>query len=266
MLGPNTSPLVLVKALVGSYDFHELQRAAHHYDGGGLHRGVDWDSSLALIRNAKADEHYKFKATLEAICSACMWPAARVAECNPSASGICQRCTQGVPETSFHQFWECQANHGLGIPAIDDTDNLRYQAGIDESHPCLWMRGLLPLGLVAIPPEHEPSPKTRLVKEMLHEQSVEEVLGSGKYFGDGSGGIHNGCPRARRCGCAVVQIGQDGRPLVALRYNLPGDVQTVPRSEVFALILLLQNVQWDSNTVFYTDHQNLRNNFNKGRN
>ena len=52
----------------------------------------------------------------------------------------------------------------------------------------------------------------------------------------------------------------------SIKSNLPGDVQTVPRAETFALLILLQHAVEGSVLHFYIDHQPLRNNFNKGYN
>ena len=42
-----------------------------------------------------------------------------------------------------------------------------------------------------------------------------------------------------------------------LKSNLPGEAQTVPRAELFALVILLQQVEPGSELVYYTDHKNL---------
>ena len=133
-----------------------MLRASKHFDGAGLEFGVDRDTTLTLNRTAKADSMYKFKATLEAIQSACMWPADRIADsANPAASRLCPRC--GLKdESSFHCFWECCKNLEIDDEAVTSTENLKYQAGADVEHQCMWLRGILPADLVHIPQEHEP--------------------------------------------------------------------------------------------------------------
>ena len=79
------------------------------------------------------------------------------------------------------------------------------------------------------------------------------------------GGGNSLYPRARRCGSAVIEMDGQLQLVAGLKSNLPGDAQTVPRAEIFALILLLQHAQNSSHLIYYTDHQPLRNNYHKGR-
>ena len=54
--------------------------------------------------------------------------------------------------------------------------------------------------------------------------------------------------------------------MYALQSPLPGNAQTVPRSEITCLLLLVQQAQEGATLKYYTDHQPLRNNFNRGLN
>ena len=103
---------------------------------------------------------------------------------------------------------------------------------------------------------------------LLNFQQVPEhaLFGSGKYNGDGSGGLHSQHPTLRRCGLAIVCLKEDvDQVAYALQCNLPGPVQTVPRAEIYATMLLLTKAKRNSNLEYFTDHQALRNNYNQGR-
>ena len=65
-----------------------------------------------------------------------------------------------------------------------------------------------------------------------------EAWPSGDYFGDGSGGRFSSIPSLRRCGIGLAFL-VNGVLQFGLRSPLPGDVQTVPRSEVAAAHVLL---------------------------
>ena len=156
-------------------------------------------------------------------------------------------------------------NADIDHPDVKDTQNLCYQAGIDEQHQCLWQRGLLPMDLVHIPPNHEPHTGAIPIIGNPNNLPANQLFVSGTYYGDGSGGVNSLYPRARRCGSAVIRMDEHQQLVCALKSNLPGDSQTVPRSEFFALLLLSQHANTNTNLVYYTDHHPLRNSYNRGR-
>ena len=88
--------------------------------------------------------------------------------------------------------------------------------------------------------------------------------GSGVYYGDGSGGVHHKYPKLRRCGSAVCSLTLEGVPAQVAYSRLPGPQQTVPRSELVALIMLLSMADSQSEITFYTDHLPLYKSYNKG--
>ena len=77
----------------------------------------------------------------------------------------------------------------------------------------------------------------------------------GIYFTDGSGGKKGSDPRLRRCGWGVVRLNLDdpGNPSLACGAfgPLPGPLQTVPRSEIFAAIQVLDLVH--GAVIIYSD-------------
>jgi len=52
---------------------------------------------------------------------------------------------------------------------------------------------------------------------------------SGLYFGDASGGEFASYPSIRRVGCGLGVIDEEGNLVFGARFNLPGEIQTVPR-------------------------------------
>ena len=62
----------------------------------------------------------------------------------------------------------------------------------------------------------------------------------------------------------MVQIDGQGNLLRAAYSRLPGEIQTVPRAELFALIILLQQVLPGSDVKYVTDHKNIFLNYPKG--
>ena len=87
---------------------------------------------------------------LECILCAGYWLNERVAEAFPGESSLCDRCDWGVPATPLHAFWECPANAKSEQPEVLHTNHLIAEATEQHEHPaCLWLRGLLPLHLVA---------------------------------------------------------------------------------------------------------------------
>ena len=88
--------------------------------------------------------------------------------------------------------------------------------------------------------------------------------GSGTYYGDGSGGEYSSFPLIRRCGVGVCVIDSNGNITGLASFNLPGEIQTVPRAEYFAFYYVIQQALIGAVIVFVTDHKPLFEVFNKG--
>ena len=83
------------------------------------------------------------------------WPEGRRQSEGYPVDGMCPRCKAAV-ETSLHRLWQCPANDSIGDPAILESDYLRAKAvAEDGQHSLLWCRGLVPLGLLGLPPPPE---------------------------------------------------------------------------------------------------------------
>ena len=87
--------------------------------------------------------------------------------------------------------------------------------------------------------------------------SDDTTFPSGIYFTDGSGGADHDVPQLRRCGIGVCDSPPTD-PLSApngLNFPLPGDVQTVPRAEMSAVLTVAQRAQHGANITVYSDNQ-----------
>ena len=175
---------------------------------------------------------------------------------------LCSRCGLS-PDSAFHTFWECPCNNDIDSPYVADTQQFIETARIDKEHQCLWNRGILTSDLVTIPQIHQPQTTSNTTIKTFcgHVQSWS----SGSYYGDGSGGKHHKHAKLRRCGSSVCSLTSEGVPAQVAYSRLPGPNQTVPRSEVFALIMLLSLADNGSVLTYYTDHLPLHQNFLKGQ-
>ena len=184
---------------------------------------------------------------------------------NETVSPMCKRCGLAV-ETPLHLFYQCPCNAELShIDSIADSDHLSLLAIQDPQHEAYWCRGIITNDLVSIDPQYSPPSNPRPQIE-LFRSARGTPWGSGMYYGDGSGGKHHDVSHLRRCGVSVVQVDNEGNLLRVATSALPGDAQTIPRSELFAFVLLLQQVEQESDIIYNTDHKNLYLCFPKGVN
>ena len=257
-LAENVSPDIAAAAVIKSYFDKELTKAAQGYDGSGMENGIDMDATLALVRNSKSVD-YPLKCILESILSATMWPAARVHAIAPSVSPICSRCGQ-EEESSLHCYWTCPCNAAIKDEAVASSQSL-VDAAVRHSpkYACMWLRGVLPSELTKVHAKYAPPAQV-----IPHFSQPPPKYTSGRYYGDGSGGEFSSTTVLRRCGCAIVQVDENGNRIHAVRFPLPGAVQTVPRSEVYCLKWLVDNVEPLSEIHYVTDNLNLSNTFAKG--
>ena len=128
-----------------------------------LKNGLHINSTFRVLRNMKQGFTSE-KCLLETILSGAMWPAKRIHECNEDYSPMCPRCG-GAEETAFHCFWDCPANNDIEDEYITRTDTYKERATREqESHSCLWLRGLLPEGYIEVPPEDMPVNKADITR------------------------------------------------------------------------------------------------------
>ena len=256
-LDPSVSSFAVAAQVAKDTHSYQLVEAAQHYDGKGIEQGIDWDITLRYIRGMRQDkkkrhDNYNAICTIETIMAAGCWPADRVSKINPLVSNICPRCNRAI-EDSLHTFWSCPANAEIDDDRVTNTQCL---IGSAQEHaaefPCLWLRGILPFSLSH--PIPIPEPQTDAIAIILGDNIM---WGSGTYYGDGSGGSFSSFPTIRRCGVGLVKVHHDGSKHFEVSMNLPGGVQTVPRSEYFALYYLLTMANEHSVIEFVTDHKPL---------
>ncbi len=275
------SPDIVSSAICKAVFNQELKRASHHYAGLGLQEGLEYDTTMSLIRNwgrhnktkhyetkineppaPPIDKLYNYKCTLETIMSAGMWPAERIHSIHPEYSPICNRCGKHR-ESLFHCFWSCESNGEIKDPAVSTTQYLIPQAEKGcELYPCLWLRGLPPCNLVNILAESTPSP-THRVTHVNNTYHTPE-WGSGTYYGDASGGEFTSFPLLIRVGVGLCMINDIGDLKFGCSSNLPGEVQTVSRGEAFALLWLLELVIVGACIDYVTDNMGVFNVFMSG--
>ena len=82
-----------------------------------------------------------------------------------------------------------------------------------------------------------------------------------------SGGLYARYPLLRRCGVGVAKVKQVGDNIVfdfGVYLTLPGCIQTVPRSEAYALLAVLEHATNGASIEFITDSKILSDTFSKG--
>ncbi len=215
---------------------------------------------MELHRHYRSHQ-FQLKCALETVLSAGLWPAARVHEIHPEVSPICPRCSSAV-ETCKHTFWECPCNSDIDDYAVVSTQNLCAKALANaDSLPCFWLRGIIPQELTKVEDSYAPpdEPNHTIISNI-----GEAVWSSGTYYGDASGGEFSSLPAIRRVGCSVVFINTQGDLLFGIKSRLPGQIQTVPRGELYCLLMLAQQVTPLATVDFVTDNLGVCNAFNKG--
>ena len=158
--------------------------AASSWNGCGLESGVDFEASFKrhkrLIKEACLEE----VALLECFLAAGFWTEARKHEAGLLPTPVCPRCGANIA-CMQHILYECPVVNASENPDIQATNSLCDRASLEAAAwPCLWLRGLLPLGYAPV------SPAARLVSISMFgvaPPSLDKWPG-GKYFTDGSGG------------------------------------------------------------------------------
>jgi len=214
---------------------------------------------MSVIRSL-LPEQYAYKCALESILSAATWPGERVNSIYPFISPTCSRCNAAT-DSALHCFWQCPANANITDDAVLNTQSLVSEAVAKAgTMPCLWLRGVLPQSLTTISREYLPS-NDIVIK---YENDPDGQWRSGTYYGDASGGEFTSYPELRRCGCGVAAIHPDGTLHYGASFSLPGEIQTVPRGELYALLFLVDRLAPLTEVDFVTDNEGVFNIYNKG--
>ena len=248
------------------------QGAAKHWNGCGLESGVDWTATLALhgqlTKSAEAAQkhsdqegsaeadvldyligqetwHAHSLSWLELLLTGGYWPSQRAAEVHP-ISPRCPRCG-GPYEDAAHLIWNCRANSSIQDERVQETQDLVAQArdGMKE-YPCFWLRGILPKGLIPVCTPFSSECELDFVGD-----PPAGLWPPGTFFTDASGGPHASYKLLRRCGIGIAMLQLDApffsdhalneSPMVWGAFGpLPGNVQTVPRAELFAMLTVVR--------------------------
>ena len=94
---------------------------------------------------------------------------------------------------------------------------------------------------------------------------IWENFNQGTFYGDASGGIFSSMPRIRRIGCGIIQIDGTGELVWGQHFNLPGNIQTVPRGELYVLLYLVERLEPFAHVTYVTDNQKMSETYNKGK-
>ena len=105
-----------------------------------------------------------------------------------------------------------------------------------------------------------------IVKSNSDLPDIDFSWPSGLYFGDGSGGIHNH-DNIRRCGVGITHVDNNAphKPLYNMSMPLPGDIQTVPRAELTAVLVTVSNIEYFGTIDFFTDSEITKDTYYKGK-
>ena len=242
----------------------QCKNASWARNGKGMELGCDWNITLSLHRSLKGPLHYPSRCALETIISGSCWPEDRILECNALHNAACRRC--GLPDSDLHTFWTCPENDNIADAEVAGTQRL-IQRAVDESieYPCLWLRGILPSSLSNVPDEYLAPNEPSHVYVPYSTPVQECIVTSGLYYGDASGGSFSAYPKLTRCGVGLCKVDRSTEDrLWGVQLNLPGQIQTVPRAELFALHFLVNEAVSHSTLEFITDNQKNSETFNKG--
>ena len=244
---------LIIFDIVDSYNNMKLKQASKHRNGGGIENGIDNNTTFSLMAKNKFKINYQKYSALETIFAGATWPNIRVKEAYPSVS---------APETDLHVYWQRPCNYDIDDEAIEQSnkyiDNAMMHA---EDRPCLWLRGIMPKSYTHIPKDDIPD------RRIFYAEGNVPPLGewpSGVYYGDGSGGANGKFPSALRCGVSVVSLDTQHNFEFGIKYPLPGEIQTVPRAELSAMVSLAEFVVEDAIVLYIGDNLPVIKLFNKG--
>jgi Ribonuclease HI len=165
----------------------------------------------------------------------------------------------------MHCYYTCGANAAIADSSVTQSQRLVAEA-IQHSvnYPAYYFRGIVIEDMVTVsfpPPPTQPNFRTE------GTPPAKGSWPSGIYFGDGSGGVYAKYPSLRRCGVGIAKIEQSGDNIVfdlGIYLTLPGCIQTVPRSEAYALLAVLEHAANGASIEFFTDSKILSDTFAKG--
>ncbi len=230
---------VMLQAVAESISAAQLPPIERHWSGTGAAQGLHFPEVrahwLKMLRHERYDDAARFLCITTGGC----WPMGRRLQKGmpDHGDGLCPRCGKTI-ETDLHRFWQCDKNLIGDVPAIVNTQNLRRFA--EKGSPALdiyWMRGIPTRKMFTFSePESE--------YDVLQLGEVEALgLPEGnclQIYSDGSGGKFSSIPLLRRCGWGWIALTDTLELDFARCSPLASLPQTVPRSELSAIIDCLQ--------------------------
>ncbi len=181
-----------------SYNILQLPRASLHYDGLGIQFGIDFDSTLQVLRALRRNRDGKEKrwaddfassrsAALETILTGASWPQARIASCFNGESAACLLCGHPFAD-ALHTYYLCPVVNAFDDDNVQDTNDLAIDAvSHADTYPCMYFRGPMPTACTQLPDEHLKFYDSYLYTYDLNAPPIDQWP-SGDYFGDGGGG------------------------------------------------------------------------------
>ena len=123
-------------------------------------------------------------------------------------------------------------------------------AKADSQHQCLWFRATLPGCLTSQPVGWAPDDED---DDHFDEDFTQWLNDTGKAGTDGTGGT-DGDPRTRRVFAGAAVLSKDGSKVAYMQCKVRGR-QTVPRSELTALLKTLRCIRTVQKWTIYIDAQ-----------
>jgi len=226
------------------------EASTHVLNGKGLYHGIDYNLTICVLRKYRKLLAYDKAAALETIlCGACWSPQRKFLAGLTSADlSVCVLC--GANECDdYHQFWSCPSLATSTWPEVESTNYLVPAAASGmRDFPCLWLRGLLPSELLVTRDHPIPPPRSVdnvSVYDPFGITPDPEVWPPGLYGTDASGGRWGSYPLLRRCGCGVARLTSMDPPFRlewGAWFPLVGELQTVPRAELYAIYMVVAKV------------------------
>jgi hypothetical protein len=215
------------------------RNAANHYGGCGLAVGLECDATTSLVRHARKKHDVPLACGLESIMSSACWSSTRVHDAYPDSEHEVCECG-GISPDDLHTYWTCPLLDHHAHADVRGTSKY-VQLAVEQIHtyPCLWTRGLLPIALVAVNAEPlDAYPLCNIVPVALGLQWPSGCMGS-----DASGCSCSSIPSLRIIGVGLRMLSPISPHSLAAGVctMLPGPIQTVPRGELLAILLLLKH-------------------------
>ena len=259
---------LLVQALQDDASRVMWKEAVLHYNASGIQDGVAYEYTMRTLWKYRKEKINDKAGALETILVGACWSPDRKFQENiiPLEQNVCAKCGES-PCNDLHQFWSCPSLADDPDEDIQQTQKLIPRALAEQGQfACFWLRGILPAGLFL--KETIPLPVIDTTIRVFDPFGITPN-GSwwppGTYGTDASGGEFSSYPEIRRCGCGISAIRNLTEIEWAASFPLEGEIQTVPRAELFAILTLVQHLQPGSESIVVSDSKVNVDLFRKGK-